>query len=257
MITYLLPLLIANTGGRMVYGVRGGVVGTIATMGVIVGTDIPMFIGAMIMGPLGGLAHEAGRPHLGGQDQGRLRDARQQLLGRHPRLASSRSAPSSASPRWSRDSARPSRRAWTGWSSVHLLPLRQHPGRAGQGAVPQQRHQPRCVHPDRHASSRSRPASPSCSSSRRTPAPALGILLALAIFGLGAARASAPGAFIIQFFGGIHEIYFPYVLMKPILIIAAILGGMTGVAVNVAFQTGPRERRRRQDRSSRSSRRRP
>ena len=52
MIIYLLPLLIANTGGRMVYGTRGGVVASIATMGVIVGTDIPMFIGAMIVGPL-------------------------------------------------------------------------------------------------------------------------------------------------------------------------------------------------------------
>ena len=52
MITYLLPLLIANTGGRMVYGERGGVVASIATVGVIVGTNIPMFLGAMIMGPL-------------------------------------------------------------------------------------------------------------------------------------------------------------------------------------------------------------
>ena len=52
MITYMLPLLIGYTGGRMVYGVRGGVVGAVATMGVIVGTDIPMFIGAMILGPL-------------------------------------------------------------------------------------------------------------------------------------------------------------------------------------------------------------
>ena len=72
------------------------------------------------------------------------------------------------------------------------------------------------------------------------PGPGAGILLAWAVFGLGAARAAAPGAFIIQFFGGIHEIYFPYVLMKPILIFGAILGGMTGVAVNVAFQTGLR-----------------
>ncbi|MBN9181851.1 MAG: PTS mannitol transporter subunit IICB, partial [Microbacterium sp.] len=55
MITYLLPLLIANTGGRMVYGERGGVVASIATMGVIVGTTIPMFLGAMIMGPLAAL----------------------------------------------------------------------------------------------------------------------------------------------------------------------------------------------------------
>jgi PTS system mannitol-specific IIC component len=54
MITYLLPLLIGYTGGRLVFGERGGVVGAITTMGVIVGTDIPMFLGAMIVGPLGG-----------------------------------------------------------------------------------------------------------------------------------------------------------------------------------------------------------
>jgi PTS system mannitol-specific IIC component len=54
MITYLLPLLIGYTGGKLIYGERGGVVGAIATMGVIAGTDIPMFMGAMIMGPLGG-----------------------------------------------------------------------------------------------------------------------------------------------------------------------------------------------------------
>lgn len=54
MVTYLLPLLIGYTGGRAVAGGRGGVLGAIATSGVIVGADIPMFIGAMIMGPLGG-----------------------------------------------------------------------------------------------------------------------------------------------------------------------------------------------------------
>ena len=70
--------------------------------------------------------------------------------------------------------------------------------------------------------------------------PVATILLAWAIFGLGAARAAAPGAFVIQFFGGIHEIYFPYVLMKPILVIAAIAGGMTGVATNAIFGSGLR-----------------
>lgn len=48
MITYLLPLLIGYTGGRLVGGDRGGVVGAITTMGVIVGADMPMFLGAMI-----------------------------------------------------------------------------------------------------------------------------------------------------------------------------------------------------------------
>ncbi|MFR7964881.1 MAG: PTS transporter subunit EIIC [Alistipes finegoldii] len=52
MLTYLLPLLIAYTAGRNVAGERGGVIGAIAAVGVIVGSDIPMFIGAMIMGPL-------------------------------------------------------------------------------------------------------------------------------------------------------------------------------------------------------------
>ena len=56
MITYLLPLLIGFTGGRLVGGDRGGVVGAITTMGVIVGADMPMFLGAMIVGPLGGWA---------------------------------------------------------------------------------------------------------------------------------------------------------------------------------------------------------
>ena len=52
MIRYMLPLLIAGQGGRMVYGVRGGVVAVVATMGVIVSSDQPQFLGAMVMGPL-------------------------------------------------------------------------------------------------------------------------------------------------------------------------------------------------------------
>src|ERR1044072_3601117 len=54
MITYMLPLLIAAQGGRMIYGVRGAVVAAVATMGVVGGTDIPMCLGAMIMGPFAG-----------------------------------------------------------------------------------------------------------------------------------------------------------------------------------------------------------
>jgi PTS system mannitol-specific IIC component len=72
------------------------------------------------------------------------------------------------------------------------------------------------------------------------PGPGLGILLAFAVFGVGLLRASAPGAILIQFIGGIHEIYFPYVLSKPILVIAAILGGATGVLTNVLFHSGLR-----------------
>ena len=52
MLTYLIPILIGYTGGKVIAGDRGAVVGAIATMGVIVGTDIPMLLGAMIMGCL-------------------------------------------------------------------------------------------------------------------------------------------------------------------------------------------------------------
>nr|EIU9515991.1 PTS mannitol transporter subunit IICBA [Providencia rettgeri] len=70
------------------------------------------------------------------------------------------------------------------------------------------------------------------------PGPGLGVLLAYMFFGKGNAKQSAPGAAIIHFFGGIHEIYFPYVLMNPRLILAVILGGMTGVFVMNLFNAG-------------------
>ena len=72
------------------------------------------------------------------------------------------------------------------------------------------------------------------------PGPGLGILLAYMFFGPRLLRPTVPAAIIIQFFGGIHEIYFPYVLMKPRLILAAIAGGMAGVAVFVVTGAGPR-----------------
>jgi PTS system mannitol-specific IIC component len=61
------------------------------------------------------------------------------------------------------------------------------------------------------------------------PGPGLGILTAMLLFGPRAIRPTVPAAMVVHFLGGIHEIYFPYVLMKPILIIAAIVGGATGV----------------------------
>jgi mannitol PTS system EIICBA or EIICB component len=72
----------------------------------------------------------------------------------------------------------------------------------------------------------------------RSPGPGVGILLAYMVFGIGNAKATAAGAAVIVLFGGIHEVYFPFVLMKPRLIIAAIAGGMTGVATNALLGSG-------------------
>ena len=83
MITYLLPLLIGYTGGKLVGGDRGAVVGAITTIGVIVGTDIPMFMGAMMVGPLGGWAIKRFDRWVDGKVKSGFRDAGEQLLCRY------------------------------------------------------------------------------------------------------------------------------------------------------------------------------
>ncbi|MFC4651664.1 PTS transporter subunit EIIC [Lactococcus nasutitermitis] len=70
------------------------------------------------------------------------------------------------------------------------------------------------------------------------PGPGLGVLLAFWVFGKGTAKASAPGAVIVEFIGGIHEIYFPYVMMKPALFLSVIAGGVTGTLTNNLLGTG-------------------
>jgi PTS system mannitol-specific IIC component len=70
------------------------------------------------------------------------------------------------------------------------------------------------------------------------PGPGAGLLLAYMFFGPRSLRPTVPAALIIQFFGGIHEIYFPYVLMRPKTILATIAGGASGIAVFQAFDVG-------------------
>lgn len=70
------------------------------------------------------------------------------------------------------------------------------------------------------------------------PGAGLGLLLAYAVFGQGASKSTAPGAIIIHFFGGIHEMYFPYVLMKPITIISMICGSACGIFTFQLFGVG-------------------
>jgi len=70
------------------------------------------------------------------------------------------------------------------------------------------------------------------------PGPGLGLLLAYWVAGKGLAKLSAPGSIIIHFFGGIHEVYFPYVLMNPVMIIAMWAGGISADIIFVIFDAG-------------------
>ena len=70
------------------------------------------------------------------------------------------------------------------------------------------------------------------------PGPGLGLLLAYWFAGKGLAKLSAPGAIVIHFFGGIHEVYFPYVLMHPIMILSVWAGGILADIIFVIFDAG-------------------
>ena len=228
MLKYLLPTLIAFTAGKNISGYRGGVAGAVAAMGVIIGTDTPMFLGAMIMGPLAGwcikkfdsmvkgkvgagfemlvdnfslgiialLLAIAGYLLIGGIVEG-LSDA----LG-----------------------------AGVNWMLKHklnpLLSLIVDPAKVVflnnavnhgimtplgiQQAAEMGHSMLFLVDPN--------------------PGPGLGILLACWVFGKGMTKQSAPGAAVIQLFGGIHEIYFPYVLARPMLLLPIMIGNVCALS---------------------------
>ncbi|CAJ1584150.1 PTS mannitol transporter subunit IICBA [[Mycobacterium] wendilense] len=238
MITYLLPLLIGATGGRMVYGVRGGVVGAIATIGVVAGADVPMFMGAMIMGPLGGWLMKKADELW----EGKIRPGFEMLVdnfsagilgmflaifgffGIGPIVSSFTRAAGNAVDFLVDNDLLPLTSIFIEPAKVLFLNNAINHGVLTPLGSTQALETGKSI----------------LFLLETNPGPGLGILLAYMVFGRGMARASAPGAAIIQFFGGIHEIYFPYVLMKPKLIAAAILGGMAGVFINVLFNSGLR-----------------
>ncbi|MCX2932544.1 PTS mannitol transporter subunit IICBA [Mycobacterium sp. CVI_P3] len=238
MITYLLPILIGSTGGRMVYGTRGAVIGAIATMGVIAGSDIPMFLGAMIMGPLGAWAMKK----IDAIWDGKIRPGFEMLVdnfsagivglimvvfgffGIGPIVSAFSRAAGNVVDFLVAHDLLPLTSIFIEPAKVLFLNNAINHGVLTPLGTTQALETGKSV----------------LFLLEANPGPGLGILLAYMAFGRGTARASAPGAAIIHFFGGIHEIYFPYVLMKPRLIAATILGGMTGIFVNVLFGSGLR-----------------
>jgi PTS system mannitol-specific IIC component len=238
MIIYLLPLLIANTGGRMVYGTRGGVIGTIATMGVIIGAGIPMFLGAMIVGP--GAAWVMKK--IDGLWAGKIRAGFEMLVdnfsGGIVGMLLAIASFFLIAPIVTAIS--------NGLEGIigflvdnGLLPLASVFVEPGKILFLNNAINHGVFTPLGTAESLEKGQS-ILFLIEANPGPGLGILLAFLVFGVGLLRASAPGAILIHFVGGIHEIYFPYVLAKPLLVVAAIAGGATGVLTNVIFQSGLR-----------------
>ncbi|MCG9700696.1 PTS mannitol transporter subunit IICBA [Vibrio natriegens] len=236
MIKFLLPLLIGYTGGKMVGGDRGAVVGAITTMGVIVGTDIPMFMGAMIVGPLGGYAIKKFDESV----HGKVKSGFEMLVNNFsagiigmilailafyiigPAVKILSSALAAGVNVMVEAGALPLASIFVEPAKILFLNNAINHGIFSPLGIQQSEELGRSIFFLIEAN----------------PGPGLGLLLAYMAFGKGNAKQSAAGASIIHFLGGIHEIYFPYVLMNPRLILAVIAGGMTGVFTNVMFGSG-------------------
>ncbi|MGL5388742.1 MAG: PTS mannitol transporter subunit IICBA [Enterobacterales bacterium] len=227
MITYLLPLLIGYTGGKLVGGERGGVVGAITTMGVIVGADMPMFLGSMIAGPLGGWAIK----HFDRWVDGKIKSGFEMLvnnfsagiigmllailafMGIGPLVEAISKVLAAGVHIMVVNNLLPLTSIFVEPAKILFLNNAINHGIFSPLGIQQATETGKSIFFLIEAN----------------PGPGLGVLMAYMFFGRGSAKQSAGGAAIIHFLGGIHEIYFPYVLMNPRLILAVILGGMTGV----------------------------
>ena len=228
MLKYMLPMLIAFTAGKNVGGYRGGVAGAVAAMGVIIGTDTPMFLGAMIMGPVAGWC-------VGKFDklvEGKIGAGFEMLVDNFSLgiiamlLAIAGYLVIGHAVSWVTNGLS----AGVNWMLAHkmnpLLALLVDPAKVLflnnavnhgimtplgiQQAAEMGQSMLFLVDPN--------------------PGPGLGILLACWAFGKGNTKQSAPGAVVIQLLGGIHEIYFPYVLARPILLLAVIAGNVCALS---------------------------
>ncbi len=236
MLIYLLPLLIGISGGRMVYGVRGAVVGAIATLGAIVGSDVPMFLGAFIMGPLGaylimkfdellhGKVKQGFEMLVNNFSAGIIGGALAivGVLGVSP-IVTALSNALGAGVEFIIDlGLLPLVSIFVEPAKVLFLNNAINHGIIAPLALDQASQAGKSI----------------LFLVETNPGPGLGVLLAYWFVGSGVSRNSAPGAAIIHFFGGIHEIYFPYVLMKPVLLLAVVAGGASGLFVESLLGVG-------------------
>lgn len=236
MSTVLLPLLIAYTGGTAIHGQRGGVIGAIATMGVIVGSDIPMFIGAMIVGPLAAWVMKkfdrllegkipAGFEMLVNNFSLGILGAVLTLLtlkGVTPLVESLNEAMRAGVGFFVDNKLLPMASIFIEPAKVLFLNNAINHGIFSPMGIQQVEETGKSIFFLLEAN----------------PGPGLGVLLAYCLAGKGSAKSSAPGAVIIHFLGGIHEIYFPYILMNPLLLLSVIAGGASGIFVEQMFGAG-------------------
>jgi PTS system mannitol-specific IIC component len=236
MIKYLLPLLIGYTGGHMVHGRRGAVIGAVATIGVVVGSEVPMFLGAMIIAPIAAFILKL----FDNAVHGKIKAGFEMLvanfslgiiggimaiiglLGVGPIVSGLTTVAGHGVDFLVRTGLLPLVSIIVEPAKILFLNNAINHGVLSPLGVAQAAQAGKSI----------------LFMVETNPGPGLGILTAYLLFGPRRLRPSVPGAMLIHFFGGIHEIYFPYVLMKPRLVLAAICGGASGLATALIFGAG-------------------
>lgn len=237
MLTYVLPILIAYQGGKMVGGDRGALMGAIATIGVICGTEYTMFMGAMIMGPLAGLVikkfDKAVDGHIPAGFEMIVNNFSVGILGLimavigyyliGPFMGVILGALSAGVNVLVTHGILPLVTVFVEPAKILFLNNAINHGIFSPLGAEQIAESGKSVF----------------YMIESNPGAGAGILLAYMFFSKDKkTKDSAPGALIIHLFGGIHEIYFPYVLMNPLLLLAAIGGSLAAMTYYTIFALG-------------------
>lgn len=241
MLTYLLPILIAATGGRMIAKDRGMVMGAIAIVGCIAGVGgtegQPMLMAAMIMGPFAGWVikkfDQMMEGHMPAGFEMLINNFSVGILGMilaiigyyfiGPVMTGILSVLSAGVALLINNSLLPLVAIFVEPAKILFLNNAINHGIFTPIGVEQAVEAGKSI----------------MYMLESNPGPGLGVLLAYWLFSADkTTKDSAPGAIIIHFLGGIHEIYFPYILMNPVVIIAPILGNICAITFYTLFNCG-------------------
>lgn len=227
MLSYLLPILIGYTGGKVVGGQKGAVTGALATLGAIASTSSTMFIGAMICGPLGGWCikkfDEKMEGHIPAGFEMVVNNFSVGIIGAilailsvfviGPACVVITDVLGSGVGFLVDRGLLPLTAVLVEPAKVLFLNNAINHGVFTPIGTEQAAELGKSI----------------LFMIESNPGPGLGLLLAYCVAGKGETRSSAGAAAVIQFVGGIHEIYFPYVLMNPIVILGPMLGNVAGI----------------------------
>ena len=233
---YLLPLLVGYTGGKVTGGARGGIVASIATIGVICGANIPMILGAIIIGPVSGYLIKK----LDIKLKDKIPYGFEMLVNNFslafmgiilaiiglviigPSIIIVDKIMNKGVYFIIRNGLLPLLAIFIEPIKVLFLNNVMNHGIINIIAMDQITEYGKSILYLLEAN----------------PGPGLGVILSYYIYSKGVMKQFVPSAAIIQFFGGIHEIYFPYILLNPQLLIAAIIGNAVSIMIFLIFNTG-------------------